>query len=277
MSELSPEARALLEAARRDGAPTEADRQRVERALAQVLGTPPAAPTSARLAPSRAALPVSGSVTSSVVRAVVVAALAAVGAAIVAVWATPSPEPAPLKRRSSFVQVGPSAPVPAGAPASDVEVVPAPTAVPVLVPQPQQPTLAPVPSAQTPRLQPVQRRSPVFAPLDLREPAVPPASVASPAPLAPTESQLAEELRLMSRAQLELRSGNAAGALDALDEYVRSFPRGALREEQVAARVQALCALHRVPEARAETVQFLADHPQSPYTAKVRASCGAAP
>ncbi|MGC4122313.1 MAG: hypothetical protein QM765_48575 [Myxococcales bacterium] len=81
----------------------------------------------------------------------------------------------------------------------------------------------------------------------------------------------------MSQAQMRLRAKDAAGALELLDEHVRSFPRGALREEQVAARVQALCALGRVPEARSETVRFLADHPHSPYATKLRAACGAAP
>ncbi|HEY3449234.1 MAG TPA: hypothetical protein VGK67_22960 [Myxococcales bacterium] len=270
MSELSPEARALLEAARQDGAPTEADRARVERALLQAIGATPAATApkgSTRLPRPQA----SGSVASAAVKALLVAALAASVAVAVVVFSAPRPKPAAPESRAPMTRA------PLAAPGPSV-LLPAPGAAPSVVLQEKQPALVPIPVSQTPRFRPVQQKAPVFAPLDLREPSP---AVAAPAPAAPaaqaSESQLAEELRLMSQAQQKLRDGDAAGALALLDEHVSSFPRGALSEERAAARVQALCALGRVPEARSESVEFLADHPRSPYAAKVRSACGVAP
>ena len=269
MSELSAEARALLEAARQEGAPTEADRARVERSLAQTLAAPSTSAPAPASGPRLPRVQTSGSssVASAALKAVVVALLAAAGAVALVVYSAPKPARSVAPARLPLVHAPRVEPAP-------TVLVPLPGGAPQVVLQEQRPSLQPIPAVQAPRFRPVQQRSPVFAPLDLREPT---AAVAPVPTAAISESPLAEELKLMSQAQLDLRSGDAAGALALLDEYLRSFPRGALREEQVAARVQALCLLGRVPEARAEAVQFLADHPQSAYAAKVRASCAGAP
>ena len=85
---------------------------------------------------------------------------------------------------------------------------------------------------------------------------------------------LAEEARLLKQAQQALRAGQPQAALTALAEHQRRFPRGQLALERSAARVTALCALGRTPQAVSEARIFLQQHPQSGLSQQVRASCG---
>ena len=87
---------------------------------------------------------------------------------------------------------------------------------------------------------------------------------------------LAEEARLLKQAQQALRAGQPQAALAALAEHQRRFPRGQLALERSAARVTALCALGRTPEALSAARAFLQQHPQSGLSQQVRASCGLA-
>jgi hypothetical protein len=82
------------------------------------------------------------------------------------------------------------------------------------------------------------------------------------------------ETRLLRRADSELRNGNAAHALELLDEHARTFPHGVLSEERSAERITTLCALGRVDEAREEARRFLAAAADSPLAKVVRSSCG---
>lgn len=85
-------------------------------------------------------------------------------------------------------------------------------------------------------------------------------------------SGLAEEVALLSRAETELHAGRFAKALRLLDDYERRFPKGALLQEDVAARVQALCGLGQVPAAKAQLKRL---SPGSPHARRARAACGA--
>jgi hypothetical protein len=69
-----------------------------------------------------------------------------------------------------------------------------------------------------------------------------------------------------------LREGRPAAALERMDEHRRAYPNGALSEEREALRVGALCALGR-SDAQAEARAFLANHPASPFVARVREAC----
>jgi TolA-binding protein len=97
-------------------------------------------------------------------------------------------------------------------------------------------------------------------------PAVPSAMIApsGSAPNAPPEassSRLGRESELLTRALTRLRSdGNAAAALDLLDQYRREFPHGALRLESDIARLDAFLALGRRAEALALLDQLPIDH-----------------
>jgi hypothetical protein len=87
-------------------------------------------------------------------------------------------------------------------------------------------------------------------------------------------NHLAQEVAILSRASAELHAGRPAAALVALTEHQRKFPTGVLVEERTAARVQALCALGRTTEARAELGRLTRMSPNSPHEARARKACG---
>lgn len=53
----------------------------------------------------------------------------------------------------------------------------------------------------------------------------------------------AQEVALLPRAEAELNRGNPVRTMELLNEHERRFANGALIEERMAARIQALCAL----------------------------------
>jgi len=81
---------------------------------------------------------------------------------------------------------------------------------------------------------------------------------------------LAQEVRLLSSATSQLGAGQAAAALVALDEHLRRFPSGALREERNAAKARALCMLHRFSEGRAALALLAAG---SPIASRAKEEC----
>jgi hypothetical protein len=85
---------------------------------------------------------------------------------------------------------------------------------------------------------------------------------------------LPEEVRLLSRAEQQLNEGLAGDALKTLTEHEQRFPAGALAEERVAARVQALCILGRTAEARSELAKLMRAYPRSPHLDRARKICG---
>lgn len=83
------------------------------------------------------------------------------------------------------------------------------------------------------------------------------------------EAQLAQ----LSLAQLHLAQGNAAAALAGFDAYQRSG--GGLAQEAHYGKIQALRALGRAAEERAEIRRFLARYPNSLQSATLRRQLGA--
>jgi hypothetical protein len=146
---------------------------------------------------------------------------------------------------------------------------PAPVVAPIIVPMPA-PVVAPAPPA-APAVAPSLEPAPVHR--------APPhhAHVAAPAhaDAAPT-NRLAEETALLAAANAELRRGDARRALSLLDDYDHRYPSGVLREEVLATRVIARCQLGAAPNkvARRGADAFLARHPASPLAPRVRSSCG---
>ena len=92
----------------------------------------------------------------------------------------------------------------------------------------------------------------------------------------PSSPQTAQDLQVeisgLRHAQQLLHSGNAAGALGALDELAREAPSGVLMEEREATRVLALCSLGGVQRPTVE--RFLAKYPNSVHASRVRNACG---
>jgi hypothetical protein len=125
--------------------------------------------------------------------------------------------------------------------------------------------------------------APVNAPL---EPVAPPSVAQTPSPAstqltkahAPAtpasahrpQDRLVAEVALLSRATRELRADRPSRAIEALDEYLRKFPKGLLSEEQRAARVQTMCALGRFDEAKAKLAGL---EPQSPLAVQAKQFC----
>jgi hypothetical protein len=92
----------------------------------------------------------------------------------------------------------------------------------------------------------------------------------SKVPAPPALDPLAEEVLLLSSATSQLSSGQAGGALLALEEHQRLFSSGALSDERNAAKARALCALHRFSEGRA-ALALLASG--SPLGARAQEDC----
>ena len=82
-----------------------------------------------------------------------------------------------------------------------------------------------------------------------------------------------EEVRLLALAYSLLRTGQPAQALATLSEHERRFPNGKLTESRRAARILALCDSGQGNAARAESKQFLATYPGSPFSNRVRGAC----
>lgn len=147
------------------------------------------------------------------------------------------------------------------------------------------PAVAPTPSRPVPTLvapTPPPTPAVVAAPVVLAPPVVPvTAPIAAPSPLVaapPVErDDLPSELRWIERAQTALAAGDPGAAQAALRGHARAFPRGHLAEEREALSVQCLCASGRAEEARRAAAAFVARHPTSPQSARVRRACVNAP
>jgi hypothetical protein len=83
--------------------------------------------------------------------------------------------------------------------------------------------------------------------------------------------QLLLEARALRQAQAALREGQAARALELIEQQAGVFGAGALNEERNAVRLLASCALGRA--SRAEIDRFLATSGSSPLAARVRSAC----
>jgi len=147
--------------------------------------------------------------------------------------------------------------------------------------EPPSPSSAVVPSAI-----PLKEAPPQVAPLAIGES---PKAAASPVPQAQIvetkttkvnrqaardEDSLVQEVAILSRASGELHAGRPAAALAALADHQRKFPAGMLTQERAAARIQALCALGRTQEAKAELAQLERTAPSSPHVGRARKACG---
>lgn len=224
MSDLSPEARALL----RDGhgvlRPSAQDRSRVAGALAARLG--PAA--------MLVSTPAVAATTKSVLWQKV--SLAAVGVGMAVAGAT-------YWSQQSVVEVAPTRASQPRVAEAVVSPAPAPAKADEPAPQPENQAALP-------------------------PPAPPPAVKATPS------DRLAEEVSILSRAMTVLRAGNPSEALRLLETHRQQFPSGRLAEERRAARVQALCALGRRPEAETELSKLERSAPRSPHVARAKRACG---
>ena len=265
MSDMSPGARALLDAARDGDDPTSADDARIRKTLAAQLGVGLALAASTSATASAAAggsiagaaagggagaAAAAGSTVGALVAKIAVMAALAGGAGVggVAIYQSQRDSSPP-----STVMASPAIAAASGKSA------PAAMASPVLPPPVAAPSGPPVGAAQG------------AAPTAL----VPVLSARAKEPRASAASAIDGETLLVRDAHTALRDGDAARALALLDHHARAYPDGVLAEERAAERVFALCALGRTTDARIAADRFLRDRPQSPLAKRVRSSCGA--
>lgn len=196
-------------------------------------------------------------------------------------------------------QVGPGAPSPGGAPAAGpwiglgalvgagalvAGLLSGPSAPSRSLPPPAAASAAVSVSASAPpppptSVDPKGSAGPLEAPrpsgssLSLEDlPASPPSAVVRPpAPPASGSADVAGESALVQDARSKLRGGDAAGALSALAEADKRFPRGTLALERSVLRILALDRAGRKTEAAQQARAFLAAHPDSPHAERLQA------
>jgi hypothetical protein len=98
---------------------------------------------------------------------------------------------------------------------------------------------------------------------------VPPATAAA----SPDEDPLKAEAQLLSAAQSALAKGAAARALELTSEHAAKFPKGALASERRAIRAMSLCSLGRRDEGRAEATPLIERAPTSPLSQRLAEAC----
>jgi hypothetical protein len=91
-------------------------------------------------------------------------------------------------------------------------------------------------------------------------------------PLPSAEASFAEDARLLRDVRAALAAGEGDRALSLLDTRNANPAAGVFAEEREAARIVTLCGLGR-REARAAADQFLAAHAASPLAERVRRAC----
>jgi hypothetical protein len=89
----------------------------------------------------------------------------------------------------------------------------------------------------------------------------------------PPEDTLAAEVAALSQARTALHAGDAVRSLAILDGYAALHPRGTLREERLATRILALCALGKIEAARAGAQSLARLAPSSPQWVAIDTSC----
>ncbi len=136
-----------------------------------------------------------------------------------------------------------------------------PKAAPI---QPEE-MVAPVPNAET---------SPAI-------PAPPAKAIGNPAARSPSNAApaassntLKDELLVLERARGAVAQGNSAAANSAISEYRTRFPKGRLYPELTLVRIDLLAQSGRQAQARQLAARFLANHPQSPSAARLKARFG---
>jgi len=108
-------------------------------------------------------------------------------------------------------------------------------------------------------------------------PAAAPPRTGAAAPVAPRPSpgaSLADETRSLDAARKALAAGEPSRALTLLDDHARRFPRGGLALEAEVLRIEALAQSGNGAAAASRARAFVARHPSSVFTPRVRRIAG---
>lgn len=251
MSELGPEARSLLDAARREERLRPGQKEAVRAAVVAALAVPAAAAATGGVG-AAAKVGLLGSVAGRVVIGVALASSAATATWVVAGRGPPAVE-----------RVAP----PAASPR--LEALPPPAQV-ELAPEVEVPGSEPAPPEAHP-LRPRRVRAPAAKPELSATPAPSPAEDLRPEP----SCSLRVEVMLLQKGQLALSAGRPEEALGLFLLHRERCPEGTLHEERDAGRIIALCQLGRSAEAKAEREAFLRSAPRSPHLLRIERACDA--
>jgi len=115
-------------------------------------------------------------------------------------------------------------------------------------------------------LEPVSTQRPVRAPARAR-------TSEAEAPAAAPDEALREEMLLIARARAAMQKGQPSAALGVLEEHLRRFPKGQMREDRAVLRIEALCAVGKRRQAEIEVEAFTRTFPGSAHLARVQALC----
>lgn len=287
MSELSPEARALLDGTRDGDDPSERDRARMRQRLSLAIAAAGAGAAASAAAPAAAtaatasaaatatkagigvqvaasaAAPVAATTLSAKIGVAVTVAVISVAGTGVVLKNERATEPQAQKPVAALVHA-PRAPSRKRAAHEAASVVPAPEPLaPASVEAPRAVTPVPVPMSIMP----------------MRAPAPAPVARAARAPQQPAREleavplSLQTEIQLLSSAQAALREGAYDRALTSLAEHAARFPNGALALERDAVRAIALCSSGLMNTGRSAATAVAPRIVGSPLAARLGRAC----
>jgi hypothetical protein len=275
VSELSPEARALLESTRDGDDPSERDRARMRQRLSLAIAAAGAGAAASAAAPAvvsasaaatatkagigvqvaaSAAAPVAATTLSAKIGVAVTVAVISVAGTGVVLKNERAAEPQAHKPVAAVVHA-PRAPSRKRVAHEEPSVVSAPEPI------------AP-PSLEAPR---VVAPEPVPVARAARAPQQP-SRVLAPA-LEALPLSLQTEIQLLSSAQAALRDGGHDRALASLAEHAARFPNGALALERDAVRAIALCSSGRMNIGRSAATELAPRIAGSPLAARLERAC----
>jgi hypothetical protein len=286
MSDLSPQARALLEASAEGDDPSAADRARIRSALALRIGT--GALVGGGIATA------SSSVGAAVIAAKVVKALVVMGLVFGAgalPWGDAERQDETVAvttpaggfvEREAFEHEPPPRVAPTAAAFAEDPVVEL-EAVDAMAPAPAAP-LASAPVASVAGTSTNGTSTNGTSPgatstgaTSTRATARASGATGAEEPTAqePSAEDLDAETALLRRARVAIRNGDVGAALAILAQHAGEFPKGQLRNEREALRVLALCRAGKTAEAKEAATPFLAGN--SPLAVRIRESCAGTP
>jgi hypothetical protein len=142
-------------------------------------------------------------------------------------------------------------------------------------PPPRQPVPQQVVAVTPPRHEAKPSMPPVEAKAgESREKAAPrPVTSVKKAPKPPGGS-LKDQVALVDEARKELGSGQPQAALTTLNRYNREFPKGALGQEAMLLRIEALAQMGNRSAARTLATRFLTSQPSSPHRKRIESLVG---
>jgi hypothetical protein len=267
MVSLTPEARALLRAARSVDDPTDDDSRRIRASVLAKVGVVGAG----------AAVGATTSVSAfAKVSSLFASTAGKVGAAALVVVSLSAGPYAFYRMRLAHLP-GANAPAAAAANAVDAKMArpteTRQTEAPVLPtvigngPQPVRPAPVAIAKPHPRSLRPA--RPPRPAPLAIAK-----AKSAKPPAATRVTSDLEGETRLLEDADDALRRSDMNAALELLAEHAAKYPSGMLSDEREGVRAIALCGAGRVAQGKEAADQFLTAVHNSSLKSRVRAACG---